>query len=176
MFLTLEILTRPTRKLWLNQTYQAFEVKSINQIYQKTLVKPGLPGFWGGKFQPGLPGKPGNTRLTRHFWLGFLSRDLSYQTFLVNYNQVYLESPITPGSTRLSILLVNCQKPGKSGSTMVYQAHHAFNQTFGARQLIGFKRSIKFKFLKMLKGVLPIWDIFLIRWTYIAFYHTCSDI
>ena len=87
MLLTWEILTRPTRKLWLNQTYQAFEVKSINQIYQKTLVKLGFPGFWGGKFPPGLPGKPGNALLTRHFWLGFLSRDLSYQTFLVNYNQ-----------------------------------------------------------------------------------------
>ena len=40
---------------------------------------------------------------------------------------------IKPGSTRLSILVVNCQKPGKSGSTRVYQAHQAFNQTFGAR-------------------------------------------
>ena len=104
----------------------------LNQIYQKTLVKQGLPGFWGRKFQPGLPGKPGNTRLTKHFWLGFLSRDLSYQTFMVNYNQAYLESLVKPGSTRLSILVDNCQKPGKSGSTRVYQAHQAFNQTFGA--------------------------------------------
>ena len=94
--------------------------------------------IWGvGKdppqFQPGLPGKPGNTRLAKHFWLGFLSRDLSYQTFMhmVNYNHAYLESLVKLGSTRLSILLVNCQKPGKSGSTMVYQAHQAFNQTFG---------------------------------------------
>ena len=107
----------------------------LNQIYQKTLVKPGLPGFWGGQFQPGLPGKPGNTRLTKHFWLGFLSRDLSYQTFVVNYNQAYLESLVKPGSTRLSILVDNCQKPGKSGSTRVYQADQAFNQTFGAREL-----------------------------------------
>ena len=114
--------------------YQAFEVEILNQINQKTLVKPCLPCFWGGKFQPGLPGKPGNTRLTKHFWLGFLSRDLSYQTFMVNYNQTYLESLVKPGSTRLSILVDNCQKPGKSGSTGVYQAHPAFNQTFGARE------------------------------------------
>ena len=116
-----EIFILPTRKPWLNQAYQ------------KTLVKPGLPGFWGGKFQPGLPGKPGNTRLTKHFWLGFLSRDLSYQTFMVNYNQAYLESLVKPGSTRLSVLVDSCQKPGKSGSTRVYRAHQAFNQTFGAR-------------------------------------------
>ena len=45
MLLRWEILTRPTRKLWLNQAYQAFEVEILNQIYQKTLVKPGLPGF-----------------------------------------------------------------------------------------------------------------------------------
>ena len=127
------ISTRPTRKLWLNQPYQAFEVEILNQIYLKTLVQTGLPGFWGGKFQPGLPGKPGNTRLTKHFWLGFLSRDLSYQTFMVNYNQAYLESLVKPGSTRLSILVDNCQKPGKSGSTRVYQAQQAFHQTFGAR-------------------------------------------
>ena len=124
---------RPTRKLLLNQAYQAFELEILNQIYQKNLVKPGLPGFLGGKFQPGLPGKPGDTKLTKHFWLGFLSRDLSYQTFMVNYNQAYLESLVKPGSTRLSILVDNCQKPGKSGSTRVYQAHQAFNQTFGAR-------------------------------------------
>ena len=104
----------------------------LNQIYQKTLVKPGLPGFGGGKFQAGLPGKPGNTRLTKHFWLGFLSRDLSYQTFMVNY----LESLVKPGSTRLSILVDNCQKPGKSGSTRLYQVHQAFNQTFGARVVL----------------------------------------
>ena len=133
MLLRWEILTRPTRKLWLNQAYQAFEVEILNQIYQKTFVKPGLPGFWGGKFQPGLPGKPGNTRLTKHFWLGFLSRDLCYQPFMVNYNQAYLESLVKPGSTRLSILVDNCQRPGKSGSTRVYQAQHAFTQTFGAR-------------------------------------------
>ena len=48
---------------------------------------------------------------------------------MVNYNQAYLESLVKPGSTRLSILVDNCQKPGKSGSTRVYQAH----QTFGAR-------------------------------------------
>ena len=133
MLLRWEIFTRPTRKLWLNQAYQAFEVEILHQIYQKTLVKPGLPGFWGGKFQPGLPGKPGNTRLTKHFWWGFLSRDLSYQTFMVNYNQAYLESLVKPGSTRLSVVVDNCQKLGKSGSTRVYQAHEAFNQTFGAR-------------------------------------------
>ena len=128
MLLRWGIFTRPTRKLWLNQAYQDFEVEILNQIYQKTLVKPGLPGFGGGKFQAGLPGKPGNTRLTKHFWLGFLSRDLSYQTFMVNYNQAYLESLVKPGSTRLSILVDNCQKPGKSGSTRVYQAHQAFNK------------------------------------------------
>ena len=130
MLLRWEIFTRPTRKPWLNQAYQAFEVEILNQIYQKTLVKPGLPGFWGGNFQSGLPGKPGNTRLTKHFWLGVLSRDLSYQTFMVNYNQAYLESLVKPGSTRLSILIDNCQKPGKSGSTRVYQARQAFNQDF----------------------------------------------
>ena len=52
---------------------------------------------------------------------------------MVNYNQAYLESLVKPGSTRLSILVDNCQKPGKSGSTRFYQAHQAFNQTFGAR-------------------------------------------
>ena len=45
MLLRWEIFTRLTRKLWLNQAYQAFEVEILNQIYQKTLVKPGLPGF-----------------------------------------------------------------------------------------------------------------------------------
>ena len=70
-----EIFTRPTRKPWLNQAYHASEVGDCNQAYQESLVKPGL----------GLPGKPGNTRLTKHFWLGFLSRDLSYQTFVVNF-------------------------------------------------------------------------------------------
>ena len=119
--------------VWDNQAYHAFEVGDFNQAYRETLVKPGLPGFWGGQFQPRLLGKPGNTRLTKHFWLWFLSRDLSYQTFMVNYNQAYLESLVKPGSTRLSILVDNCQKPGKSGSTRVYQAHLAFNQTFGAR-------------------------------------------
>ena len=102
-----EIFILPTRKPWLNQAYHASDVEIVNQISQKTLVKPGLPGFWGGKFQPGLPGKPGNTRLTKHFWLGFLSRDLSYQTFMVNYNQAYLESLVKPGSTRLSVLVDN---------------------------------------------------------------------
>ena len=56
-----------------------------------------------------------------------------YQTFRVNYNQAYLESLVKPGSTRHSILVDNCQKPGKSGSARVYQGHKAFNQTFGAR-------------------------------------------
>ena len=102
-----EIFILPTRKPWLNQAYHASDVEIVNQISQKTLVKPGLPGFWGGKFQPGLPGKPGNTRLTKHFWLRFLSRDLSYQTFMVNYNQAYLESLVKPGSTRLSVLVDN---------------------------------------------------------------------
>ena len=134
MLLRYGILTRPTRKLWLNQAYHASGVEILNPIYQKTLVKPGLPGFWGGKFQPGLPGKPGNTRQTKHFWLGFLSRDLSYQTFMVNFNQAYLESLVKPDSTRLSVLVDNCQNPGKSGSTRDYQAHQAFNQTFGARE------------------------------------------
>ena len=52
---------------------------------------------------------------------------------MVNYNQAYLESLVKPGSTSLLILVDNCQKPGKSGSTRVYQAYQAFNQTFGAR-------------------------------------------
>ena len=52
---------------------------------------------------------------------------------MVNYNQAYLESLVKPGSTKLSILVDNCQKSGKSGSTRVYQVHQAFNQTFGAR-------------------------------------------
>ena len=52
---------------------------------------------------------------------------------MVNYNQAYLESLVKPGSTRLSLLVDNCQKPSKSGSTKVYQAHQDFNQTFGAR-------------------------------------------
>ena len=50
---------------------------------------------------------------------------------MVNYNQAYLESLVKPGSTRLSILVDNS---GNSGSTGVYQAHQAFNQTFGARE------------------------------------------
>ena len=54
---------------------------------------------------------------------------------MVNYNQAYLEKLVKPGSTRLSILVDNCQKPGKSGSTRVYQAQQAFNQTFGAREI-----------------------------------------
>ena len=54
---------------------------------------------------------------------------------MVNYNQAYLESLVKPGSTRLSILVDNCQRPGKSGSTRIYQAHKAFNETFGARVL-----------------------------------------
>ena len=54
---------------------------------------------------------------------------------MVNYNQAYLPSLVKPGSTRLSILVDNCQKPGKSGSTRVYQAHEAFTQTFGARAI-----------------------------------------
>ena len=49
---------------------------------------------------------------------------------------MYLESLVKPGLTRLSILLVNFQKPGESSSTMVYQACQAFNQTFGARVLM----------------------------------------
>ena len=52
---------------------------------------------------------------------------------MVNYNQAYLESLVKPGSSRLSILVDNCQRPGKSGSTRVYQTQHAFTQTFGAR-------------------------------------------
>ena len=57
MLLRWEIFTRPTRKPWVNQAYHASEVKILNPIYQKTSVKPVLPGFLGGKFQPGLPGK-----------------------------------------------------------------------------------------------------------------------
>ena len=48
-----------------------------------------------------------------------------------NYNQANLKSLVKPGLTTR-----NWQKPNKSGSTMVYQAHQAhqaFNQTFGAR-------------------------------------------
>ena len=52
---------------------------------------------------------------------------------MVNYNQAYLESLVKPGSTRLSILVENCQKPGKSGLTRDYLDHQAFNQTFGVR-------------------------------------------
>ena len=51
----------------------------------------------------------------------------------LNIDRCITLKPVKPGSTRLSILVDNCQKPGKSGSTMVYQAHQAFNQTFGAR-------------------------------------------
>ena len=40
---------------------------------------------------------------------------------------------VKPGTTMPSILVDNCQK---SGSTRVYQAHQAFNQTFGARVFI----------------------------------------
>ena len=49
---------------------------------------------------------------------------------------IYLESLVKPGSTRLSILVDNSQKPGKFGSTRVCQAHEAFNQTFGARAMM----------------------------------------
>ena len=67
---------------------------------------------------------------------------------MVLYNQAYLESLVKPGSTRLSILVYNCQKPGKSGSTRVYQAHQAFNQTFGAR-VIASKERVLCSDLKM---------------------------
>ena len=40
-----EIFIRPTRKPWLNQACHASEVETVNQISQKTLVKPGLTGF-----------------------------------------------------------------------------------------------------------------------------------
>ena len=40
---------------------------------------------------------------------------------------------VKPGTTMPSILVDNCQK---SGSTRVYRAHQAFNQTFGARVFI----------------------------------------
>ena len=53
---------------------------------------------------------------------------------MVNYTQAYLESLVKPGSTRLSILVDNCQISGKSDSTRVYQTHQALNQTFGARE------------------------------------------
>ena len=43
-----------------------------------------------------------------------------------NYNQANLKSLVKPGLTWLNW-------PNKSGSTMVYQAQQAFNQTFGAR-------------------------------------------
>ena len=49
---------------------------------------------------------------------------------------IYLESLVKPGSTRLSILVDNSQKPGKFGSTRVYQSHQTFNQTFGARAMM----------------------------------------
>ena len=52
---------------------------------------------------------------------------------MVSYHQAYLENLVKPGSTRLSILVDNCQIPAKSGSTRVYQAHQPFNQTFVAR-------------------------------------------
>ena len=61
---------------------------------------------------------------------------------MVNYNQAYLESLVKPGSTRLSILVDNCQKPDKSGSTRVSQTHQAFNQTSGARVEL---KNIKYK-------------------------------
>ena len=38
MLLRKGILTRPTRKLWLNQANNAFKVKNLNHIYQKTLI------------------------------------------------------------------------------------------------------------------------------------------
>lgn len=31
------------KKFWENQDYHAFEVRNLNQAYQETLVKPGLP-------------------------------------------------------------------------------------------------------------------------------------
>ena len=37
--------------------------------------------------------------------------------------------------------------------------------------MIGFKRSIKFKFLRILKSVLPVRKIFLFNWTYKAFFN-----
>ena len=80
--------------------------------------KPDLPEN-PGKFQPGLPRKPGNIRLTNHFCLGFFGRNLNYQTSMENnYNQANLKSLVKPVLTRL-----NWQKPNKSGSTRVYQAH-----------------------------------------------------
>ena len=35
-----EIFTRPTRKPWLNQAYQAREVENFNQAYQESLAIP----------------------------------------------------------------------------------------------------------------------------------------
>ena len=96
------------------------EVQDFNQAYQENLVKPGLQCLQTRftrkhrNFQQGLPGKPGNIRLTNHFCLGFFGRNLI--------------GKLQPGLTRLY-----CQKPVKSGSTMVYQVHQAFNQTFGGR-------------------------------------------
>ena len=58
-------LTMPTRKPWLNQAYHASEVGDFNQAHQETLVKPGLPSFWGGNFKPDSPENLGSTRLTR---------------------------------------------------------------------------------------------------------------
>ena len=55
MLLRWEIFTGPTRKPWLNQAYHASEVGDFNQAYQETLVKPGLPSFWGGNCKPDLP-------------------------------------------------------------------------------------------------------------------------
>ena len=65
MLLRWKIFTRPTRKLWLNQAYHASEVGDFNQAYQETLVKPGLPNFWGGNFKPDLTENLGYTRFTR---------------------------------------------------------------------------------------------------------------
>ena len=65
MLLRWEIFTRPTKKPWLNQAYHASEVGDFNQAYQETLVKPGLPSFWGGNFKPDSPENLGSTRLTR---------------------------------------------------------------------------------------------------------------
>lgn len=93
-----------------NQAYHSSEVGTFTQAYQETLIKQRLstiwgeklkpdlpgnsgktrkPGFWDGKFQLGPPGKPGNTRLTKHLGLRLFRQNLSYHTFKENYNQAF---------------------------------------------------------------------------------------
>ena len=48
---------------------------------------------------------------------------------MINFNPAYLESQVKPGLNQAFNFNFRFPKRGKTGSTMVYQAYQAFNQT-----------------------------------------------